>query len=267
MNEKNIDHLIQPICKIAVQAGSIINKFYKIKQDISFKEDKSPLTKADLESNKLIIQSLMELDSTIPVLTEESLVDWSVRKHWSQYWLVDPLDGTKEFLNQNDEFTVNIALIKNHNPVLGVIYAPALSTLYYAYKNKGSHKLFIEENLDSILESIKIRTLNKKKTDHLRVFESRSHSNVEFQKWVNENIKDYELIKKGSSLKFCELAEGKADIYPRFGPTSEWDIAAGHIILKEAGGEIKSIDDEKILYNNKESVINPHFIASCKLDN
>ena len=102
------------------------------------------------------------------------------------------------FINQNNEFTVNIALIKNHNPVLGVIYAPALSTLYYAYKNKGSHKLFMEENLDSISESIKITTLNKKKTDHLRVFESRSHSNVEFQKWVNENIKDYELIKKGN---------------------------------------------------------------------
>ena len=126
MDDKNFDHLLQPICKIAVQAGSIINKFYKIKQDISFKEDKSPLTKADLESNKFIIQSLVELDSTIPVLTEESLVEWSVRKHWSQYWLVDPLDGTKEFINQNDEFTVNIALIKNHNPVLGAIYALSL---------------------------------------------------------------------------------------------------------------------------------------------
>ena len=100
MNEKNFDHLLQPICKIAVQAGSIINKYYKIKKDISFKEDKSPLTKADLESNKFIIQSLIELDSTIPVLTEESLVDWSIRKYWSQYWLVDPLDGTKEWLNQ-----------------------------------------------------------------------------------------------------------------------------------------------------------------------
>ena len=150
MNDKNFDHLLQPICKIAVQAGSIINEYYKIKTDISFKEDKSPLTEADLSSNKFIIQSLIELDSTIPVLTEESLVEWFKRKYWSQYWLVDPLDGTKEFINQNDEFTVNIALIENHNPVLGVIYAPALSTLYYAYKNKGSHKLFIEKNFDSI---------------------------------------------------------------------------------------------------------------------
>ena len=128
-------------------------------------------------------------------------------------------------------------------------------------------KLFIEKNLDSISGSIKITTLNKKMTDHLRVFESRSHSNVEFQKWINENIKDYELIKKGSSLKFCEISEGKADLYPRFGPTSEWDIAAGHIILIEAGGELESVDHEKILYNKKESVINPHFIASCKLNN
>ena len=235
MKEKHFDQLLQPICKIAVQAGFIINKFYKIKQDISIKQDNSPLTKADLESNKFIIQSLRQLDSTIPVLTEESLVEWSVRKHWLQYWLVDPLDGTKEFINQNDEFTVNIALIKNHNPVLGVIYAPALATLFYACKNKGSHKLFIEENLDSMSGSIKITTLNKKMTDHLRVFESRSHSNDEFKKWVNDNLKDYELIKKGSSLKFCEISEGKADLYPRFGPTSEWDIAAGHIILIEAG--------------------------------
>ncbi len=267
MNEKNLDILLQPICKIAVQAGSIINKYYKIKKDIFFKEDKSPLTEADLSSNKFIIQSLLELDSTIPVLTEESLVDWSVRKQWSKYWLVDPLDGTKEFINQNNEFTVNIALIENHHPVLGVIYAPAFTTLYYAYRNNGSHKLFIEKNFDSILGSIKITTLNKKKTDHLRVFESRSHSNVEFQKWVNDNIKDYELIKKGSSLKFCELAEGKADLYPRFGSTSEWDIAAGHIILSEAGGKLESVDHKKILYNNKESVINPHFIASCELNN
>ena len=267
MNEKNLDHLLQPICKIAVQAGSIINKYYKINKEVSFKEDKSPLTKADLESNKFIIQSLTELDSSIPVLTEESLIEWSVRKHWSQYWLVDPLDGTKEFINQNNEFTVNIALIENHHPVLGVIYAPAFSTLYYAYRNNGSHKLFIEKNLDSISGSIKIKTLRKKKTEHLRVFESRSHSNVEFQKWVNENIKDYELIKKGSSLKFCELAEGRVDLYPRFGPTSEWDIAAGHIILIESGGELESVDHEKILYNKKESVINPHFIASCNLNN
>jgi len=267
MNNNNLDKLLQPICKIAVQAGLVINKYYKINKEISFKADQSPLTEADLASNKFIIQSLLELDSTIPILTEESIVDWSVRKHWLQYWLVDPLDGTKEFIKQNDEFTVNIALIENHLPVLGVIYAPALSTLYYAYKNNGSHKLFIERNLDSISGSFKIRTLNKKKTDHLRVFASRSHSNVEFERWVNGNIKDYELIKKGSSLKFCEISEGKADLYPRFGPTSEWDIAAGHIILIEAGGELESIDHKKILYNSKESVINPHFIASGMLNN
>lgn len=266
MNDKNLNQLLQPICKIAVQAGLIINNYYTINKEISFKADKSPLTEADLESNKFIIQSLLKLDSTIPILTEESLVDWSVRKHWSQYWLVDPLDGTKEFINQNNEFTVNIALIENHYPVLGVIYAPALSALYYAYKNYGSHKLFIEKNLDSISGSIKIKTLRKKKTDHLHVFASRSHSNIEFEKWINDNIKDYEIIKKGSSLKFCEISEGKADLYPRFGPTSEWDIAAGHIILIEAGGKIETIDQKEILYNSKESVINPHFIASCKLN-
>ena len=227
---------------------------------------RNPVTEADEVTQAFLKSAINRQFPSHGIIAEEDKDgDTSIAPDF--LWIIDPLDGTKEFINQNDEFTVNIALIKNHNPVLGVIYAPALSTLYYAYKNKGSHKLFIEENLDSISESIEIRTLNKKKTDHLRVFESRSHSNVEFQKWVNENIKDYELIKKGSSLKFCELAEGKVDLYPRFGPTSEWDIAAGHIILIEAGGELESVDHEKILYNKKESVINPHFIASCNLNN
>lgn len=115
-------------------------------------------------------------------------------------------------------------------------------------------------------DSTKIQTSHKKNSDHLYVFKSRSHSNDEFESWVENNVDDYELIQKGSSIKFCEIAEGKVDLYPRFGSTSEWDTAAGHVILVEAGGEIKSINDEKILYNNKESVINPPFIASCKLD-
>ena len=266
MNKENLDKLLKPICNIAIQAGLIINTYYKLDGDISFKADRSPLTKADLASNKFIINSLLNLKSDIPILSEESLVEWEVRKNWLKYWLVDPLDGTKEFINQNGEFTVNIALIENNEPVLGVIYAPALSLLYYASKNKGTYKLSCDQIIDSLSDSTKIFTNHKNSSDHFYVFKSRSHSNEEFENWMKNNVKNYELIQRGSSIKFCEMAEGKADLYPRCGPTSEWDIAAGHIILVEAGGEIKSIDDKKILYNNKESIINPHFIASCKLN-
>jgi len=264
MNTIDLNQFIQPVCNIAIQAGLIINTYYKSKPEVSFKDDLSPLTAADLASNKFIINSLSDLDKDIPILSEESLVEWSIRKNWTRYWLVDPLDGTKEFINQNGEFTVNIALIQSNEPVLGVVYAPALSTLYYATKNKGSYKLSCDQKIYSLSDSTRLNTENKKSSDHFRVFKSRSHSNEEFENWLKNNIDDYELIKKGSSIKFCEIAEGKADLYPRCGSTSEWDIAAGHIILTEAGGQIKSIDNKKILYNLDESVINPHFIASCK---
>ena len=141
MNTENLNKLLHPVCNIAIESGLIINTYYKSNNDISFKSDRSPLTQADLASNKFIINSLSELNADIPILSEESLVDWDVRKNWSRSWLVDPLDGTKEFINQRAEFTVNIALIENNEPVLGVIYAPALSILYYACKNNGSFKL------------------------------------------------------------------------------------------------------------------------------
>ncbi len=267
MNTRDFNHFLQPVCNIAIQAGIIINTYYKLKTEVSFKKDRSPLTEADLASNKFIINSLSEIEKDIPILSEETLVDWNVRKNWTRYWLVDPLDGTKEFINQNGEFTVNIALIEKNEPIMGVIYAPALSTLYYASKNKGTYKLFCDQKINSLSDSTRIITNHKKSSDHFKVFKSRSHSNEEFENWVKDFVDDYELIEKGSSIKFCKLAEGKADLYPRFGSTSEWDIAAGHIILTEAGGELESVDRKKILYNNKESVINPHFIASCRLNN
>jgi len=267
MNITNLNQFIRPVCNIAIQAGLIINTYYKSKPKVVFKGDLSPLTAADLASNKFIIKSLSDFDNYIPILSEESLVEWSIRKNWTRYWLVDPLDGTKEFLNQNGEFTVNIALIENNEPIMGVIFAPALSTLYYASKKNGAYKLFCDQKINSLSESTRIQVNHKKKSNHLKVFKSRSHSNEEFENWVKKNIGDYELVEKGSSIKFCKLAEGRADLYPRFGPTSEWDIAAGHIILLEAGGELGTVDHKKILYNKKESVINPHFIASGMLNN
>ncbi len=162
MNTENLNKLLQSVCNIAVEAGLIINTYYKLNTEVSFKEDRSPLTEADLASNKFIINSLSELNADIPILSEESLVDWDVRKNWSRYWLVDPLDGTKEFIKQRREFTVNIALIENNEHTLGVIYAPALSILYYACKNDGSYKISCDKTINSLNDSTKIKTSHKK---------------------------------------------------------------------------------------------------------
>jgi len=252
--------LILDICNISIRAGNEILKYYKDDIEVTQKDDLSPLTKADLASNNIIINSLNSLDTNIPILSEESLVNWETRKNWNKYWLVDPLDGTKEFIKSNGEFTVNIALIENNRPILGVIFAPAKSVIYFAQKEYGSFALHTKIELSSIDEAKKITVLKYSKT--VRVIGSRSHSNTTFTNWVNENFPKAQIIQAGSSLKFCLIAEGSADIYPRFGPTSEWDIAAGHIILNEAGGKVLTLNNKEINYNEKESLINPEFIAS-----
>ena len=263
---KNIyENLLLHLCNISIKAGHAIMQFYNNKNEVSFKKDSSPLTEADLAANNLIIQELNSLDKKIKIITEESLVDWNTRKTWSQYWLVDPLDGTKEFINKNDEFTVNIALIEKNEPVIGVIYAPALSKLYYASKNNGAFKLTGSKIFENLNESQSITVNRHSNLNETRILSSRSHSNEKVNNWIAENFDKVTIIKKGSSLKFCEIAEGKADLYPRFGPTSEWDIAAGHLILKEAGGTLLTLDNKQILYNTKDSLINPEFIASNNL--
>ncbi len=261
----NNEKLVFGISNIAMQAGKIIMEHYNNDSEVNFKKDKSPLTNADLQSNKFITNELSLLNDKIPILSEESLIAWNKRKTWNTYWLVDPLDGTKEFINKNGEFTVNIALIKNNEPILGVIYVPAISLLYFAQRNKGSYKISCSKNLSSLERSIRLNVNMKKKSDKIIIIGSRSHSNEKFNKWVKENFVNYDIIQKGSSLKLCEIAEGAADIYPRFGYTSEWDIAAGQIILEEAGGSILNLNNEKLFYNIKESLINPEFIASGKI--
>ena len=256
----NFQKNILDVLNITIDAGMEILKIYDKEIIVNSKEDNSPITQADLNSNNLIINKLNKLDPSIPILSEESLVAWDERKEWKQYWLVDPLDGTKEFINRNGEFTVNISLINNNNPVFGVIYAPVKSLLYYASQNNGSYKINTDKNLNSLDKFKKIQ-INKEKNLVIKIIGSRSHSNKEFEKWVAKKFIKYEVIGIGSSLKFCLLAEGEADVYPRLGPTSEWDIAAGHIILEEAGGKLKSIDNNEILYNTKEDILNPHFIA------
>ena len=260
------NQLLLKVSNIAIQAGIKIMEYYTNNIEVLKKEDNSPITKADLAANSFIINEIKKIDSYIPILSEESSIDWYERKKWNKYWLIDPLDGTKEFINKNGEFTVNIALIENNNSVLGIIYAPAKSLLYFAKKNYGAFKIFSSSEIDNLNEAKPIKVLKNVMNSNARIIGSRSHSNKVFDSWLSQKFSKYTLITKGSSLKFCEIAEGKADIYPRFGPTSEWDIAAGHIILEEAGGFLKDIKGNKILYNTKESLINPEFIASSNTD-
>ena len=256
--------LLLDVCNVSIEAGKEILNFYNNDIEVTHKEDLSPLTKADLASNKIILESLTKLNSNIPILSEESLVDWSIRKNWKKYWLVDPLDGTKEFIKKNGEFTVNIALIEDNNPILGVIYVPAKSLLYLAEKNKGSFKTNTKDKLENF-EGIQ-KILVSSQTNRARVIGSRSHSNVTFDNWVKEKFPNADIVQAGSSLKFCLIAEGEADIYPRFGPTSEWDIAAGHMIVNEAGGKIRTFQNDSIKYNTKENIINPEFYAIGNID-
>ena len=255
-------HLLLKLSNIAIQAGIKIMEFYETNFKVEKKKDNTPITKADLAANSIIIDELGKINQNIPILSEESIVDWDQRKQWEKYWLVDPLDGTKEFINKNGEFSVNIAMIEKNNSVLGIIYAPAKSELYFAKKNIGAFKLSSSSLLNNLDDAILIKTSNLGIKDNIRVITSRSHSNFYFDKWVKKNFSKYELISRGSSLKFCEIADGQADIYPRFGPTSEWDIAAGHIILEEAGGKLNALNGNKIFYNAKENLINSDFIAS-----
>ena len=257
MIEKN--NLLLKVCNIAIKAGEEILKYYTEDIHVTHKDDSSPLTKADLASNKIIMNALQQLDRTIPILSEESLVEWKERKNWTKYWLVDPLDGTKEFIKQNGEFTVNIALIENNKPILGVIFTPVKFDLYFAQKNYGSYKINSSSKLINLKEAVKIFVANQSSIK--RIIGSRSHSNQTFDSWVNQNFPNSEIVQAGSSLKFCLIAEGAADIYPRFGPTSEWDIAAGHIIVNEAGGRVNTFENTEINYNQKEDLLNPQFYA------
>jgi len=256
--------LLLDVCNVSIEAGKEILNFYNNDIEVTHKDDLSPLTKADLASNKIILEALTKLNSNIPILSEESLVDWSIRKNWKKYWLVDPLDGTKEFIKKNGEFTVNIALIEDNNPILGVVYVPAKSLLYLAEKNKGSFKTNTKNKLENF-EGIQ-KIIVSSQTNRPRVIGSRSHSNATFDNWVKEKFPNADIVQAGSSLKFCLIADGKADIYPRFGPTSEWDIAAGHMIVNEAGGKIRTFQNNSIKYNTKENIINPEFYAIGNID-
>lgn len=218
--------MIDKIIDIARKAGDITMKYYRKDFDINLKEDKSPVTVADKEANTYIVERLKEMDHTIPVISEEAkLPDYENRQLWERFWLVDPLDGTKEFIKGLDEFTVNIALIENGVPVLGVVVAPALDVTYYSGKDTGSWKM-----RDSQIPE-RIYSEKASESQPLRVVVSRSHASEALEKYL-EKFHVKERLPSGSSLKFCLVAEGKADIYPRTGPTMEWDVAAGDCVYR-----------------------------------
>ena len=249
--------LLDSVISIAQKAGSEILEIYnsdKFTDSIEFKDDNSPLTIADKASNDIIINKLKELDSTIPILSEEGKdIPYSTRKNWEKFWLVDPLDGTKEFIKRNGEFTVNIALIEKDSPIMGVVYAPVLNTTWYGSKDTGSYVLKDEES-----QEIKVNNLDQA---IIKVVSSRSHANnPKLEEYLNQ-FSNYELIKMGSSIKMCLVADGTAHYYPRFGPTMEWDTGAAHAVVKYAGGNIYNINTNNELIYNKDNLLNPGFIV------
>jgi 3'(2'), 5'-bisphosphate nucleotidase len=255
LDTNNLERLCLECVNIARDAGEAILAVYNTEFDVEEKDDKSPLTAADMASHNLIMQRLSELTPDVPILSEESAkLPFAVRSSWETYWLVDPLDGTREFVKRNGEFTVNIALIHQHKSIIGVINVPVLDVDYYAWENGGSYK--IEQHGE--VKKISVKKLNGDKK--LSVAGSRSHGSEMMQKYM-EKLGDVEMLSMGSSLKFCLVAEGRADLYPRLGLTSEWDTAAAHCIVEQAGGYICKTDMSPLEYNTKDSLLNPFFFV------
>lgn len=253
MLEKN---LLEDIKKIAHRAGEAVLKIYQQTESkaIATKADDTPLTEADLIAHKIIVEGLQALMPRYPILSEESAdISFTERKQWKKYWLVDPIDGTKEFLERTDEFSILIALIENHEPIMGVVYAPVLQQWYYAAKNQGA----FQQTVGSKPQMLRTGTLN---FNNLRIIASRRHGLTRFTPLLTD-FEQHAVINRGSALKFTAVASSEADIYPRFGLTSEWDTAAGQCIVEEAGGKVMTLDGEVLQYNTKESLINPEFIV------
>lgn len=246
--------LLADVCRIAVDAGKATLPIYHSNFDVQTKDDDSPLTQADLAAHRVIQQGLSALTPAWPQLSEEGAdIDFEQRRQWTRYWLIDPLDGTREFVKKNDQFTVNIALIDQHRPVLGVVYAPVYDTLWFGADNAGACKQV------GSADAAPLNTVTAN-TNKPRVLVSRSHRSAAIDALLGR-MPDYEPITMGSSLKFCIIAEGAADFYPRLGPTSEWDTGAAHAILLAAGGQVTDVQGQPLRYNSKASLLNSHFLA------
>ncbi len=259
-----INSLTQSILGIAKDAGTEIMAIYEKDFAIYEKQDTSPLTEADLAAHNVIVNAL-ESVSDLPILSEESAdIAWDERKSWQSYWLVDPLDGTKEFIKKNGEFTVNIALIEDGKPTLGVVYAPALNKSYVGVVGEGAWT-----EVDGEFTPISARKHDG--SEVWKIVGSRSHQSPEIQNLLAQLSGDTELVAMGSSLKLCLVAEGEAHLYPRLGPTSEWDTGAAHAVALAAGANVTVLDPanpldnnaDALTYNQKESVLNPFFLVSA----
>ncbi len=264
----NIRDTILTAIPASIDAGKAIMKVYETADfETEQKKDDSPLTRADLESNRVIMSYLTKTE--IPIISEENKsIDYVERKDWDLCWMVDPLDGTKEFIKRNGEFTVNIALIQNGTPIMGVIYVPVSRELYYAdclEQKAFKHVLNNEdEKIPHFALENQLSFPTKEENTTVRVVGSRSHMNEQTTKFIEalkQQSKEVDIVSKGSSLKFCLVAEGKADVYPRIAPTMEWDTAAGHAICKALGLKVTQWGSESELTYNKKNLLNPYFLV------
>jgi 3'(2'), 5'-bisphosphate nucleotidase len=252
--------------KAAIDGGKAIMEVYATDFDIEIKGDNSPLTLADQKANKIINEYLLQTE--IPIISEENKqTDFSVRKKWETCWIVDPLDGTKEFVKRNGEFTVNIALVRSGRPFLGVIYIPVTKTLYFTSEDATASFRIVLEDLDISVESI-VRNASEIRpaleSEPIKIVGSRSHLNDETKAFISaiEKEKEVEIVSKGSSLKFCLIAEGNAHIYPRYAPTMEWDTAAGDAICAAVDVRVIDQNTQRSLQYNKENLLNPYFLVT-----
>jgi len=252
--------LLEPTVEIGREAAARILEVYQSDFVVTDKEDRSPLTAADMAAHKTICAGLSDLTPSVPVLSEESAkIPFMERTRWPEYWLVDPLDGTREFIKKNGEFTVNIALVRGHRPVLGVVVVPVQNTSYFACRGHGAFK----QEGGGMAQPIAARGTNLKK---LTAVGSRSHGSELTERFLAGLGKDVEVLHIGSALKLCLVAEGRADVYLRLGPTSEWDTAAAQCLVEEAGGRVTDLNLEPIAYNRKESLLNPSFLVAGDRD-
>ncbi|MBU2954473.1 3'(2'),5'-bisphosphate nucleotidase CysQ [Marinobacter sp. F3R08] len=245
--------ILPDVIKVADEASEKALHIYQSDFKVGFKSDHSPITAADTASHEIIVRGLRHISRDIPILSEEGKdIPWEERRHWRRFWLVDPIDGTRDFTQRSGEFTVNIAMIEDGEPVMGVVIAPALKEAFWGVVGEGAH---LRDRTGKVR---RIRVAEP--TAVKRVVASKNHLNEETRSFIDK-LGEHELVRAGSSLKFCRIAEGHADIYPRLGPTCEWDTGAGQAVLMAAGGKVQTLDGKPLSYG-KEDVLNPFFIAS-----
>lgn len=249
--------MLDRLIDLAIAAGDAIEEVYNSSDfDLEKKLDDSPLTRADKLSHSVICRGLAQINGA-PILSEEGdSAPWAERRLWNRYWLVDPLDGTKEFIKRNGEFTVNIALIEHGSPVLGVVYAPIKKLMYYGGKNMGAYRQHRPAS-----DPVPIAVAPQPKNSAWRIVGSRSHQSDDLESFLKQ-FPRYDMVSMGSSLKLCMVADGSADLYPRLGLTSEWDTAAAQAVVEGAGGMVLNWETKApLVYNTKESLLNPYFIV------